>query len=82
MRSALAAWVRFPGVEHHWSVSSHAVVATHTKEPERPTTRMCNYVLGLWGGRKKEREEDWQQKLAQGESFPGKSRVQDAGARL
>ena len=68
------AQVRFPGMEpHHSSVSCHAVVAAHTEELEGLTTRIHNYVVGVWGG-EKEREEDWQQMLAQGESFPEKKK--------
>ena len=42
---------------------SHAVVASHIEELEGLTTRIHNYVLGLWGGenKKKKQEEDWQQ---------------------
>ena len=50
---------------HH--SSSHAVVASHVEELEEPTTRKYNYALGLWGGKKT--KEDWQQMLAQGQSF-------------
>ena len=68
------AWDQFPGVEpHHSSVSSHAVVVAHIEELDGLTTRMHNYVLRLWGGGKK-REEDWQQMLAQGQSFPAKKK--------
>ena len=61
VRFALTARVRFPGVEpHHSSVSSHAVAAAHTEEPEELTI-IHNCVLGLsWGGekeRKKKRRE-------------------------
>ena len=70
MHSTLAAWVQFPGAEsHRLSVSSHAVAAGHIEELEGLTTRIYNYVLGLWGEKNK-REEDWQQMLTQGESFP------------
>ena len=31
----------------------HAVVASHIEELERLTTRIYNYVLGLWGRKKK-----------------------------
>ena len=69
--SALAAQVRFPGVEpHHLPSSSHAVVAAHTEELVGLTTRIYNYVPGLWGGEKK-REEDWQQ-VCSGQTFPSK----------
>ena len=47
-------------------LSSHAEVASHVKEVERLTTRIYNYVLGLWGEKKK--DVDWQQMLAQGQS--------------
>ena len=43
------------------------------EELEWLTTRIYNYVLGLWGGKEK-KEEDWQQTLAQGESFPEKKK--------
>ena len=59
---------------HHPSVSSHAVVVAHTEELEVLTTRIHSHALGLWGGKKKE-EEDWQQMLAQGESFPAKKQT-------
>ena len=53
MCSVLVAKVQFPGVEpHHLSVSSHAVAAAHIEELERLTSRIYNYVLGLWGGKK------------------------------
>ena len=45
--------------------SSHAVVASHTEELERPATKiqLCTAALG----RKKTKEEDWQQILVQGQ---------------
>ena len=44
-----------PGVEaHHLSVSSHAVVVSHTEEPEELTT-IHNYVLGLWRGKEEKK---------------------------
>ena len=53
----MAAWVQFLGVEpHHSSVSSHTVVVAHIGELEGPTARIYNYVPGLWGGKKRERE--------------------------
>ena len=62
-----------PGVEpHHSSVSSHAVVVTHI-ELEGLTTKIHNYVWDF-GEKKKKREEDWQQMLAQSESFPAKNK--------
>lgn len=63
--------VPFPVVEPHLSsVSSHAVAAAHI-ELDGPTTRIYNYALGLWG-EEKEKEEDCQPMLAQGESSPEK----------
>ena len=48
------AQVRFLGTEpHHLPVSNHAGVVAHEEKLEGP--RLCNYVLGLWGGGKKER---------------------------
>ena len=41
------------------------------EELEGPTTRIYDNVLGLWGEKK---GEDWQQMLAQGESFPAKKK--------
>ena len=41
---------------HHLSVRSQAVVAAHTEESEGFTTRIYNYVVGLWTGGKKERK--------------------------
>ena len=38
--------------------ASHAVEAPYIEELELLTTRIYNYVLGLWGGKK--REEDLQ----------------------
>ena len=40
---------------HYLFVSSHAVVAAHIEELEGSTTRIYNYVLGLWGGIKRVR---------------------------
>ena len=46
--------VRFLGTEpHHFSISNHAMVVAHIEELERLTTRIDNYVLGLWGGGQK-----------------------------
>ena len=58
---------------HHLSVSCQAAVVAHIEELEQLTTRIYNYVLGLWGGKEK-KEEDWQQMLAQGNSFPEKKK--------
>ena len=41
---------------HHSSVSGHAVVAAHIEELEGLRSRIYNYVLGLWGGKIKERK--------------------------
>ena len=40
------------GPTHH--SSSHAVVASYKEELEGLTTRIYNYILELWGGKKKE----------------------------
>ena len=45
-------------------------MVSHIAQPEALTTRMCNYLLGGFGEKKKrererERKEDWQQMLAQ-----------------
>ena len=37
-----------------------------------PTTKICSYVLGGFGGEKAEKEEDWQQFLAQAPIFKKK----------
>ena len=50
------------------------MAAAHMKELEGLTTRIYNYVLGLWGEEKNKRGEDWQQMLAQAESFPAKKK--------
>ena len=42
----------FPGPEPP-TAGSRAAVAAHREELEGPTTRIYNYVLGLWGGKKK-----------------------------
>ena len=34
-------------------VSSHAVAGAHIEKLEGLTTRIYNYLLGLWGGKKK-----------------------------
>ena len=38
--------------------SSHAEVAFHIAQPEGPTTRIYNYVLGGFGEKKKKEEEE------------------------
>ena len=50
----------------------HAEAASHMAQPEGPTTRMYNYVLGLWGEEEEKKKEDWQQMLAQVPSFKKK----------
>ena len=56
--SALAARVQFLGIESHYSsVSSDVVVAART-ELEGLTTRIYEYVLGLWGAKKRETKID------------------------
>ena len=42
-----------PGCGPTHCSSSHAVVVSHTEELEWPTTRIYNYVPGLWGEKKK-----------------------------
>ena len=54
------------GPTHH--SSGHAEAASHTAQPEGPTTRINSYVLGGFGEKKEKKEEDWQQMLAQGQS--------------
>ena len=67
----LVACIHFLVMEqHHPSVSCPDVVAAHVKELEGLTTRIYSHALGLWGGAKRKKKEDWQQMLAQGESFP------------
>ena len=39
---------------HH--SSGHAEAASHTAQPEGPTTRICNYVRGGFGEKKRKRE--------------------------
>ena len=60
----MAQWLQFgvlcfcglglvPALEPHYaSVSSHVVAADNTEELEGPTTRIYNYELGLWRGKK------------------------------
>ena len=69
-------WPRFVGSDPECGTthcsSSHAVSASHIEELEGLRTSIYNYVLGLWGEGKK-KEEDWQQKLAWGQSSSPKS---------
>ena len=44
--------VQILGVDQHRS-SSHAGVVSHIAQPEGPTTRIYNYVLGAFGEKKK-----------------------------
>ena len=45
-----------PGRGHGTNSSSHAEVASHTEEPEGPTTRRYNYVLGASGEKEKRKK--------------------------
>ena len=54
-----------PGCRPTHISASHAVVASHKEELEGLTAMIYNYVLGLWGENK---EEYWQQLLAEGQS--------------
>ena len=42
-------------------------MVSHSVQPDGPTTRIYNYVLGAFGEKEEEEEgkEDWQQMLAQ-----------------
>ena len=51
--------------------SGHAVAASYIEELEWPTTRIYNYLLGLWWGKNKKRK----QMLAQGQSPSPKKRT-------
>ena len=42
-----------PGRRPTYCSSGHAEVASHMAEQEGLTTRIYNYALGLWGGKKK-----------------------------
>ena len=53
---------------HSIHLSVPCLAAAHIQELEGIRTRMYNYVVGLWGGKKG--EQDWQQMLAQGKPFP------------
>ena len=75
MLTALEAQVHFLAREpYHLWYSCRAVAVADTEELEQLTTSIYNYLLGLWRGKKKKEEEDWQQMLAQGEFFPAKIR--------
>ena len=56
------------------SVSSHAVAATHI---EGLTTRIYNYVLGLWRGRKRERGGRLATDVSSGQIFPSKKKIKN-----
>ena len=43
---------------HHLSVGSHVLAAAHMEEPEGLTTRIYNYILGLWGGKKRRKKRE------------------------
>ena len=53
---------------------SHAEAVSHIAELEGPTTRIYNYVLGGFGEKKGEKEEDWQWILAQEPIFNNKKK--------
>ena len=65
-----------PGAQTRDCSSSHAEVASYIIQPEGPTTRIYNYVVGGFGEKKKnkkrlatekrKKKEDWQQVLAWG----------------
>ena len=61
-----------PGRRPTHCSSGHAEVASHIARPEALTTRICNYVLGGFGGKKKKKIKDWQQMLAQVRIFKKK----------
>ena len=61
------AWTRHPSL-------GHAEVASHTPQPEGPTTKIYNYVLGGFGEKKEKKREEWQQLLAQVPIFKKKKR--------
>ena len=42
-----------PGCGHGTAHLSHAEAVSHTAQPEGPTSRICNYVLGGFGEKKK-----------------------------
>ena len=48
-------------------------MVAHIEELEGLTTKIYNHALGDFGEREKKRK-DWQQMLAQGESFPAKKK--------
>ena len=48
------------------------MTVAHIEELEGLKSKIYQYVLGLWGGEEKKREEDWQPMLAQGKSFQAK----------
>ena len=66
--SASAAWGFTSsdlGAEWHCS-SGHAEVVSHIAQPEGPTTRIYNYVLGVFGEKKKKREKNFKKKRKKG----------------
>ena len=66
--SAARGWpVQMLGVDLH--TARQAMLCWHpTEELEGLASKIYNYVLGLWGEKKKNKEEDWQQLLAEGQS--------------
>ena len=61
-----------PGLQTWHRSSSHAEAVSHIAELEVPTPRIYNYVLGGFGEKKKKKEKDWQQLLAQDQSLINK----------
>ena len=51
-------------------------MACHITQPEGPTTRIYNYVLGGFGEKKKKKK-DWPQMLAQVLVFKKKKRIEN-----
>ena len=61
---------------HGHGTTHQAMLRQHpTAQPEAPTTRIYNYVLGGFGEKKKRKnkKEDWQQTLAQAPVFKNKN---------
>ena len=57
-----------------WYLSSgRAETASHIAQPEGPTTRIYNYVLGALG-RRRRKKRGWQQMLAQVPIFKKKAK--------
>ena len=65
--------------QNHSSVSSHSVAVAHIEELEGLTTRIYNYVLGLWGRKKRGRLVT---DVSSGWIFPCKKTKQKQNLRL